>query len=186
VKLETGIPGRVCIVPLYLFACSLLWQKNADAGAGWELVRAMKAAAPGARIATALLAETKNLRLRVRELRQRTLARPDTPAPESAAATREAGEVMATMNTPYSLEIIENCLSCKLRQGKWFCGLSSDVLKSFSAASHLSTYPGGAVLFVESQMPRGGFVLCSGKVKPSTTSRDGKVLILKMAFPARL
>jgi CRP/FNR family transcriptional regulator len=57
------------------------------------------------------------------------------------------------------------------------------VLKSFSGASHLSTYPGGAVLFVEGQMPRGAFVLCSGKVKLSTTSREGKVLILKMAGP---
>jgi CRP/FNR family transcriptional regulator len=87
------------------------------------------------------------------------------------------------MNTPYGLEIIENCVGCKLRQDKWFCGLSPDVLKSFSAASHLTIYPGGAVLFVEGQMPRGGLVLCSGKVKLSTTSRDGKVLILKMAVP---
>jgi CRP/FNR family transcriptional regulator, cyclic AMP receptor protein len=87
------------------------------------------------------------------------------------------------MNTPYGLEIIENCVSCKLRRDKWFCGLSPDVLKSFSAASHLSTYPGSAVLFVEGQTPRGVLVLCSGKVKLSTTSRDGKVLILKMAEP---
>ena len=142
----------------------------------------MKSAEPGARIATTLLAETKDLQLRVRELR-RTLANPGTQAPESVAPTREVGEVVATMNTPYGLEIIENCVSCKLRQGKWFCGLSSDVLKSFSASSHLSTYPGGAVLFVEGQMPRGGLVLCSGKVKLSTTSRDGKVLNLKMAVP---
>jgi CRP/FNR family transcriptional regulator, cyclic AMP receptor protein len=87
------------------------------------------------------------------------------------------------MNTPYGLEIIENCVSCKLRRDKWFCGLSPDVLKSFSAASHLSTYPGSAILFVEGQTPRGVLVLCSGKVKLSTTSRDGKVLILKMAEP---
>jgi hypothetical protein len=45
------------------------------------------------------------------------------------------------MNTPYGLEIIENCVSCKLRKDKWFCGLSSDVLRSFSASSHLSTFP---------------------------------------------
>jgi CRP/FNR family transcriptional regulator len=32
-------------------------------------------------------------------------------------------------------------------------------------------------------MPRGGLILCSGRVKLSTTSRDGKVLILKMAVP---
>ena len=83
------------------------------------------------------------------------------------------------MNTPYGLEIIESCLTCKLRKDKWFCCFSPPVLKSFSSASHLSTYPGGAVLFVEGQMPRGALVLCSGKVKLSTTSREGKVLILK-------
>ena len=87
------------------------------------------------------------------------------------------------MNTPYGLEIIENCVTCKLRRDKWFCGLSPDVLKSFSAASHLSTYPGGAILFVEGQTPRGVLVLCLGRVKLSTTSRDGKVLILKVAEP---
>ena len=87
------------------------------------------------------------------------------------------------MNTLYGLEIIENCVTCKLRRDKWFCGLSAEVLKSFSSASHLSTYPGGAILFVEGQTPRGIVVLCSGRVKLSTTSRDGKVLILKMAEP---
>jgi CRP/FNR family transcriptional regulator len=34
---------------------------------------------------------------------------------------------------------------------------------------------------VEGQIPRGAYVLCSGKAKLSTTSRDGKVLILKIA-----
>jgi CRP/FNR family cyclic AMP-dependent transcriptional regulator len=87
------------------------------------------------------------------------------------------------MNTPYGLEIIESCESCKLRKGQWFCGLSSEVLKAFSACSHLTTYPGAAILFVEGQMPRGALVLCSGKVKLSATSRDGKVFILKMAAP---
>lgn len=83
------------------------------------------------------------------------------------------------MNTPYGLPIVENCMTCRLRKDSWFCQLSSDLLRSFSASSHLTTYPGGAILFVEGQMPRGGFVLCSGKVKLSTTSREGKVLILK-------
>jgi hypothetical protein len=55
---------RIDIDPLYLFACSLLWHKRADAGAGWELVRSLKSAQPAVRVATALLAETKNLPLR--------------------------------------------------------------------------------------------------------------------------
>jgi len=90
------------------------------------------------------------------------------------------------MNTPYGLEIIESCVSCKLRKDKWFCGFSSETLKSFSNNSHLSTYPGGALLFVEGQTPRGAYVLCSGRVKLSTTSRDGKVLILRMADAGEL
>src|SRR5437667_1319806 len=143
--------------PLYLFACSMLWHAEADVGA--------------------------SLNLPVDESWWRN-GDPDLPhkEPESRRGSRAVDKVM-TMNTPYGLEIIENCLSCKLRRKNWFCGLSPDVLKSFSAASHLSTYPGGAILFVEGQSPRGAFVLCSGKVKLSTTSREGKVLILKMAEP---
>ncbi len=85
------------------------------------------------------------------------------------------------MNTPYGLEIVENCTNCKLKRHDCFCNLSAPVLKIFSAISHQTTYPPEATLFVEGQTPRGVFLLCSGKVKLSTSSRDGKVLILKMA-----
>jgi len=90
------------------------------------------------------------------------------------------------MNTPYGLEIVDNCVSCKLRKEECFCNLSGPVLKAFSAISHQTTYPQGATLFVEGQKPRGMFLLCSGKVKLSTSSRDGKVLILKMAVPGEM
>jgi len=90
------------------------------------------------------------------------------------------------MNTPYGLEMVENCMTWTLRKNGFFCQLSSDLLRSFSASSHLTTYPGGAILFVEGQMPRGAYVLCSGKVKLSTTSREGKVLILKMVEPGEV
>ena len=170
--------------PLYLFVCSMLWHAEADVGAGWELVGGLRSLRQEERIVSAaLLARTKSLNLPVDESWWRN-GDPDLPhkEPESRRDSRAVDKVM-TMNTPYGLEIIENCLSCKLRRKNWFCGLSPDVLKSFSAASHLSTYPGGAILFVEGQLPRGAFVLCSGKVKLSTTSREGKVLILKMAEP---
>jgi CRP/FNR family transcriptional regulator, cyclic AMP receptor protein len=54
-------------------------------------------------------------------------------------------------------------------------------VKSLNNVSHLTAYPSGALLFVEGQSPRGIFILCSGKVKLTTTSREGKVLMLKMA-----
>ncbi len=87
------------------------------------------------------------------------------------------------MNTPYGLEVIENCLTCKLKKDHFFCSFSPEVLKCVSHASHQSTFPGGALLYVEGQMPRGVFVLCTGRVKLSTTSREGRVLILKIAEP---
>lgn len=83
------------------------------------------------------------------------------------------------MKVPYGLEIIDSCVGCSTRKTGFFCGFSEPVLKSLDQASHRSLMPAGAILFVEGQMPRGIFVLCSGRVKLSTTSRDGKVLILK-------
>ncbi|HEY6339607.1 MAG TPA: Crp/Fnr family transcriptional regulator [Candidatus Sulfotelmatobacter sp.] len=83
------------------------------------------------------------------------------------------------MKTPYGLEIIENCSSCYCRKSGFFCAFSSPVVDSLDHASHHSTMPAGAILFVEGQVSRGIFVLCAGKVKLSTASREGKVLILK-------
>ena len=85
------------------------------------------------------------------------------------------------MRTPYGLEIIESCMGCKASREDFFCRFSSAVLRSLDEVSHHSVMPGGALLFVEGQTPRGVFILCSGKVKLSTTSKEGKVLILKQA-----
>jgi len=125
--------------------------------------------------AAALLAKTRDLRLP-----GRSEALPVVPL---AAGGGEFPPCFseALMNTPYGLEIVESCVSCKLRTPQSFCNMNGALLRSFSNASHPSTYPGGAVLFVEGQTPRGAFLLCSGRVKLSTTSRDGKVLILKIA-----
>jgi CRP/FNR family transcriptional regulator len=102
----------------------------------------------------------------------------DTAKPWSCGEeTEEEG-----MNTPYGLEIIDSCQNCTLKHEGYFCNLSAPVLKVFNGISHQTTFPGGATLFVEGQASRGVFLLCSGKVKLSTSSRDGKVLILKMAI----
>jgi CRP/FNR family transcriptional regulator, cyclic AMP receptor protein len=172
------------IDPLYLFHCGVLWHAESDASSGWELIQGLRSSDGEARaVAATLLSRTENARLLVRDLRR---TRRDTQHPggrayasvrEKSSETNEA----VPMNTPYRLEVIESCLTCQLRKDKWFCGLSPEVLKSFSAASRPATYPGGAVLFVEGQTSRNALVLCSGKAKLSTTSRDGKVLILKVA-----
>jgi CRP/FNR family transcriptional regulator, cyclic AMP receptor protein len=85
------------------------------------------------------------------------------------------------MRTPYGLEIIESCMGCKASREGFFCRLSAPVLRAVDVVSHHTVMPGGAVLFVEGQTPRGIFILCSGNVKLSTTSKEGKMLILKQA-----
>jgi CRP/FNR family transcriptional regulator, cyclic AMP receptor protein len=168
--------------PLYMFYCGVQWHKHADSGAGWELISALRSWDRGVRgVAAALLAKTEHARLLVRDLRR---TRSGLYRIATEYASKKNGQEISkavTMNTPYGLDVSENCVSCKLRKNHWFCSLSSGVLQPFSTASHLSTYPSNAILFVEGQMPRGAFVLCSGKVKLSTTSRDGKVLIIKIA-----
>ena len=168
--------------PLYLFSCGVLWRQERDASAGWDLIQFLRSPDKDVRaVAASLLAKAEHACILVRDLR-RAQARFNKPATRNVVRRRgQKPSKVAEMNTPYGLEIVDSCVSCKLRKDHWFCGLSADVLKLLSAASHLSTYPGNALLFVEGQTPRGAFVLCSGKAKLSTTSREGKVLILKIA-----
>lgn len=90
---------------------------------------------------------------------------------------------VATMLTPYGLEIIENCITCPVRQDRLFCNLPQDAVKRLDGISASAIYPKGATLFVQGQAGRGVFILCSGRVKLSTSSADGNTLILKVTEP---
>lgn len=90
------------------------------------------------------------------------------------------------MLSPYGLDIIESCLTCKMRADRIFCDLPTSALQVFESLKYAAAYPKGAVLFVEGQAPRGIFVLCKGRVKLSICSSDGKTLILKIAEPGEV
>lgn len=90
------------------------------------------------------------------------------------------------MRAPYGLEIIENCLTCPHLQERVFCNLSPPALQRLSAITSASSYPKGATLFVEGQTARGVFILCNGRVKLSTSSIDGKTLIVRIADPGEV
>ena len=174
--------------PLYLFHCGLEWHNSGDTNAGWELVQAMRSSDRGARaLAAELLADTENGRLLVRDLRRtRSGLREIVVSSPGQVRFKNRGNGEEPMNTPYGLQMVENCTTCKLKKSGWFCALSQCAVQAFSEFSHLTTYPGNAILFVEGQMPRGAFVLCSGKVKLTTTSREGKVLIFKIVEPGEV
>jgi CRP/FNR family transcriptional regulator len=54
-------------------------------------------------------------------------------------------------------------------------------MAAFNAIKHAAVFPEHAVVLVEGQNPWGIFILCQGRAKLSTTSRDGKTLIVRIA-----
>jgi CRP/FNR family transcriptional regulator len=79
------------------------------------------------------------------------------------------------------LELNDGCKDCHLKAAGFFCELPSAALRAFDAIKQTTTYPGGALLFMEKQDARGVFVLCEGEVKLSISSSEGKTLILRVA-----
>ncbi len=86
----------------------------------------------------------------------------------------------------YNFHIIENCLKCVFREKRLFCDLPDEALLKLQNIKATSVYPKGALLCLEGQPPRGVFVLCSGRAKLSTTSAEGKSIILRIAEPGEV
>jgi len=159
------------IDPLYLFACHVEWEQRGEPSAGWELISAAQSTHSETRAhALALLSSSHDLG---------GIGMAATPMCPARPKRGSDGET--DMKAPYGLNIIEDCTECCDTRSDFFCGFSQPVLLSLNQISHKSTLPAGAILYVEGQSPRGMFILCSGRVNLSTTSREGKVLILKTA-----
>jgi CRP/FNR family transcriptional regulator len=79
------------------------------------------------------------------------------------------------------LHCVESCLTCHLRSRNFFCSLSQDSLAALNKIKHAAVLPEHAVVLVEGQSPCGIFILCQGRAKLSTASRDGKTLIVRIA-----
>jgi CRP/FNR family transcriptional regulator, cyclic AMP receptor protein len=85
------------------------------------------------------------------------------------------------MRAPYGLNILDNCLTCPVREEHLFCNLPSPAVQELNEIKSTAVYPKSAILFIEGQQPRGVFVLCSGRVKLSASSSEGKTLITKIS-----
>ena len=90
------------------------------------------------------------------------------------------------MQSPYGMELVENCLTCNLCSEGFFCRLPKADLEAFQKIKFTLSYPAGATLFSEGQTCRGIYILCKGRVKLSTTSNQGQTLILKIAQPGEV
>src|SRR5215469_3383511 len=76
---------------------------------------------------------------------------------------------------------IENCQACKLRRERAFCNLSAEALRQLDQISYSVSYPEHAVVFTADSPCQGVFLLCAGRAKLSTASRDSKKVMLRVA-----
>ena len=77
----------------------------------------------------------------------------------------------------------EDCLNCEHRHLRMFCNLTPEALADYDQIGIMMSHARGAKLFSEGDPARNVFVICFGQVKISSTSRDGKTMILKIAGP---
>jgi CRP/FNR family transcriptional regulator, cyclic AMP receptor protein len=74
-------------------------------------------------------------------------------------------------------------MNCEHRHLRMFCNLTPEALADYDQIGIMMSHARGAKLFSEGDPARNVFVICFGQVKISSTSRDGKTMILKIAGP---
>src|SRR5881275_2175359 len=85
------------------------------------------------------------------------------------------------MPTPYNLDVHNDCADCSVHAERTFCNMGPETMKELDTIKFTGIYPKGSLLFVEGEQPRGVFILCSGRAKLTTSSSEGKTLIVKIA-----
>ena len=85
------------------------------------------------------------------------------------------------MKVVHEIQIQQTCQSCELKNTDFFCDLASSNLKQLESIKVTKAYQKDSTLFLEGQPSRGVYLLCQGKVKLSTCSPEGKIIILGIA-----
>lgn len=76
---------------------------------------------------------------------------------------------------------MSKCLNCPHAGKHPFCNLGPESRVFLEANSISMEYPAGSILFREGDRTTAVFVMCSGRVKVSATSKDGRTMILRIA-----
>jgi len=79
--------------------------------------------------------------------------------------------------------ISRSCLECAVRGGDCFCTLEDDALRTLEDLGEHVEVPQGTQIFREGFDPEKVFIVCKGQVKLTVTSKDGRLLILRIAAP---
>ena len=78
---------------------------------------------------------------------------------------------------------VRRCETCSFRTLRMFCNLGPEALAEFGSLGTQMEVQKGVKLFQEGDLGAGVYVMCTGQVKLSCTSKDGRTLIFKIAMP---
>jgi CRP/FNR family transcriptional regulator, cyclic AMP receptor protein len=87
---------------------------------------------------------------------------------------------------PDDLQIQHKCHDCCIRGNQFFCDLSQPDLKELELVKITKVFPRHTTLFLEGQPADGVYMLCQGRVKLSTCSQDGRIIIIGVAGPGEV
>ena len=90
------------------------------------------------------------------------------------------------MRTPYGLQLVESCVTCKLRKDSFFCSFSPTLLPALDSLKLANVFPKATVLFAAGQKPAGIHIVCAGKVKLCTEGASGTSMVVKLAGPGEV
>lgn len=108
------------------------------------------------------------------------------PAKNETSYYSTAENAQRKVRSPYGLPVVDNCMTCRLRCNNFFCSVSIASLQALDRIKHVSSYPEGAMIFMEGESARGVYIVCQGRVKLLTTNSEGKTLIVKLARPGEI
>src|SRR5271170_4436716 len=80
-------------------------------------------------------------------------------------------------------QVADRCLECEHRTLRLFCNLDEAALRDFDQIGAHLNLPGRSIIFEESQPANSVFVVCTGQLKLSAMSREGRTMILRIAGP---
>src|SRR5207244_10356811 len=86
----------------------------------------------------------------------------------------------------YNRDGQRTCTRGTVRADLVFFNMAASAIAAIDSIQFTGVYPKGSLLFVEGEMPRGIFILCSGRAKLTTSSTEGKTLIVKIAEPGEV
>jgi CRP-like cAMP-binding protein len=73
-----------------------------------------------------------------------------------------------------------------LRQNPLFAGLSADVIDRLASYAHTKSFKAGSTIFAKGDPGTGLFAVCSGTVKISNHSHDGKDAVFNLISPGEI